>query len=840
MATYIVTVRSGGNVYKLRTTRLSKMIVTTLAALSISVVGVAPANSAAPVELTGSAWYPGYGADQSSQSFINAYRMYLLGEEAGSYSHLLSWSNSGGDVGLCQNGSGVGSIADAGAGVETNCDLTTLRTEDRYLEAMLVLPPCSETGVDENLCIESVSIYESGTTASQATLIEQTPGPIVAAQTDIGLRAGSTMSIWESSWNHAGGTGRYLVNAVVTANAFRYDGEETLSYEGLRITVTPVEEIDDVDLGEVTLSVSGPMFVEENKFADKCGYTSGVPGTSGKCGRNHDFAANTRVSVSVRVPSTVGGFFKGRMESPDITVAARDGHEGTQIITASGESASAPRVLGSLTYCVMPGDADVDPTKDCEGTTPETNGGTINPDIAGLPTDMATRAGFEAGFSSGTLYKDTDSDALTFINWAKVQNSDTATAVQTLWSFSTMGMGSQDQCLMDTTIMHGIVTTNAMAYSDSPPTMDESGNLNYVVAGMHYLPGGTEEVSGSYHLFLNKNTADCLYGSLGDNPTATVSIVDDSAQEKQATVAFSVDSDWLKLSATGFAFSQNTISVGLTPTVVESPPAPSAPPVIPIVNVAPQPVTPPTIPAGTTGAVLIGGQSANVTIAPSSTKGSLEIKGTDWSLDISPSTARDALNANGELVLNPQLTPDISGAGFQANSKASAYLIPSSATQVAALGISQGGLRAMTTGTIDLGEIPVSATGTFTANLDLSSASPGSYVLQINGAAPDGKIRSISVKANVPDTALKGWTKKISDNQVKVYVKNVVGAGKVQIFVNGEELAWINAGDETDRKLRFAQGFNYLVRTVILEPGKNRIEIRLDGERIRFNTYGLE
>jgi hypothetical protein len=109
--------------------------------------------------------------------------------------------------------------------------------------------------------------------------------------------------------------------------------------------------------------------------------------------------------------------------------------------------------------------------------------------------------------------------------------------------------------------------------------------------------------------------------------------------------------------------------------------------------------------------------------------------------------------------------------------------------------------------------------------------------LQINGAAPDGKIRSISVAANVLDVALKGWTKKISDTQAKVYVKNVVSGGTVQIFVNGREIAWVNAVDETDPKLRKANGFNYLVRTINLVPGKNRVEIKVDGERERFTTY---
>lgn len=823
----------------------NKKILGLAAALLLVGTTVGPAKAVAPVELEGSAWYPGYAQDESEQTFINSYRMWLLGEPAGSYSHLVSWdfSEAAGDVALCQDGNGNGVVAASGdVGVRDHCDLESLRTSDdltesRVLEAQLVLPPCEVEGAEQGLCIEEVQIFEAGSSPVVATLDvtrPQSPGPVVAAQSDIGLLPGSTTSIWNSTWTHAGGSSTYLVNASVTGTAFEVDGQETFVYSDLQIAVTPVEEVESIYFGEVTLSTSGGSLSEINNFPEKCAYTAGTSGVDGKCGRNHNFAPNTSVAVSVRVPDTVGGFFKGRMESPSVSVAPVEGQAGTQLISVSGKSAEIPRVLTSVKYCDVNGDADLDPTTPCADQ------GAISTEITNLPEQLYSRAQFEAAPGSGTLYKDTEIDwnTLDFIEWAKIKNSDTATSVQTLWTFSTMGSFSQLECLADPTIMHGIVTTNAMAYSDAPPTLDSSGSLNYVVAGMHWMPGGIDAVQGSYNLLLNRATADCLYGELGDNPTASVTIVDDQAQEKSANLTFEIDTEWVRLSALGFEFSTNTISVNIQPETVDSPSVIGSPGVT-SVTTPPAPGSPPAIPAAESGVVLIGGVASTVSIAPSTSGGALEISGEDWSLSVSPSTAGTALNAEGELELNPQLTTDVSGSGFQPDSKASAYLIPSGTTTAAGLGVTQAALRALTTETIDLGPIAVNSTGSFTANLDLSTATAGDYILQINGAAPDGTIRSINLKASVMDLALKGWTKKISENQVKVYVKNVVRAGKVQIFVNGEEIAWINAGDETDHKLRFAQGFNYLVRTVTLEPGKNRIEIRLDGERIRFNTYSL-
>jgi uncharacterized protein YfaS (alpha-2-macroglobulin family) len=74
-------------------------------------------------------------------------------------------------------------------------------------------------------------------------------------------------------------------------------------------------------------------------------------------------------------------------------------------------------------------------------------------------------------------------------------------------------------------------------------------------------------------------------------------------------------------------------------------------------------------------------------------------------------------------------------------------------------------------------------------------------------------------------------------NQVKMYAKNVVGNGKIQFIVDGEEIAWVRTDDPTNSRLRQALGTQYLVRTIELEPGKNRLRFYIDGEQVRLNTY---
>jgi subtilisin family serine protease len=84
----------------------------------------------------------------------------------------------------------------------------------------------------------------------------------------------------------------------------------------------------------------------------------------------------------------------------------------------------------------------------------------------------------------------------------------------------------------------------------------------------------------------------------------------------------------------------------------------------------------------------------------------------------------------------------------------------------------------------------------------------------------------------------KSWTKRLVGNtQAKLYAKNIIGAGKVVFRLNGKQIAWINAIDGTDPKLRTAAGAQYLVRTINLGKGKNVLEVFTDGKRTTRTVY---
>jgi hypothetical protein len=82
--------------------------------------------------------------------------------------------------------------------------------------------------------------------------------------------------------------------------------------------------------------------------------------------------------------------------------------------------------------------------------------------------------------------------------------------------------------------------------------------------------------------------------------------------------------------------------------------------------------------------------------------------------------------------------------------------------------------------------------------------------------------------------ALRGWTRDFGRNELKLYARGVIGAGKVSFFQNGREIAWVRAVDATDPKLNVGTpgARDGMVRTATPVMGRNVFEIYVDGERV--------
>lgn len=133
------------------------------------------------------------------------------------------------------------------------------------------------------------------------------------------------------------------------------------------------------------------------------------------------------------------------------------------------------------------------------------------------------------------------------------------------------------------------------------------------------------------------------------------------------------------------------------------------------------------------------------------------------------------------------------------------------------------------------------------ASFVVPDVEPGQYTLTIEssngsiGLQQQMRVLAGGEVAIVDEvTESKGWTSKQNVSQVKMYAKNIEVGSKYQFFVNGEEVAWVRKNSETDiegSSLRAALGTDYMVRTVDLMPGKNALEVYIDGTRVWRAAY---
>lgn len=125
-------------------------------------------------------------------------------------------------------------------------------------------------------------------------------------------------------------------------------------------------------------------------------------------------------------------------------------------------------------------------------------------------------------------------------------------------------------------------------------------------------------------------------------------------------------------------------------------------------------------------------------------------------------------------------------------------------------------------------------TGTLAISLEATLTPSPSPDSSGSSASPSTTSESQPAAESVIGTADSAivQTRQIGYN-FRIGVFNLVGQGKVQIFQNGREIAWVRATSAADPKLRKASdGSSYFVRNRPLKEGANLIEIKLNGETI--------
>ena len=255
----------------------------------------------------------------------------------------------------------------------------------------------------------------------------------------------------------------------------------------------------------------------------------------GACGMRSDFVDGTKVKLTFRIPENLGGWFSGRMKSPNISV--KKFSDSANRIVVEGSAVDVPQ----LAYVKPKSEIQIEKTLNVG------RGGT------GKGEFWAVTAGGPGS-----------EDVFTWVDLYRKQAKETAAGVSSYWRMMTISAGQGGSCLADTSEVLGIVTTNAMGFDIGAPKF-QAGSLNYQVTGLHYMPDGQTEVEGTYDLVMRSETARCLYHFSKAPISAKVSVTSATGEAKVATTVVRETKDgWLQMAAYGFTFSSPTISVKMT------------------------------------------------------------------------------------------------------------------------------------------------------------------------------------------------------------------------------------------------------------------------------------
>jgi len=379
-----------------------------------------------------------------------------------------------------------------------DCSLDTVQSLGDSLWIHVPMPYCTDPTQD--YCIESVMIYPSGTTPTEATFIKDA-FPIensVPANPDIGIpHGGQPVIVSAPGAPDAIGGDTYMVQSAIHYSYEKSDG----AYGKVRIS--------EMKLSVFPVSENGDGFYSV-----------------------HDFTQGTRVGLTVRAPKEVGGWFKGRLGDAQVQIKPFDNND--YLLSIDAQSVRVPQASIQMTQ------AQLDAQK-------------VNYPLIYGGIQFNSSGG--VGFEGDGMY--------TMLDSMRSVANDTSSSVQTDWYAASAG-GNIGNCASMDQGLAGLVATNATVYSGSAPSYDSTTGIGYKIASMHLLPDGLTTAMGNYDLVIRDDLARCVFGFKPEDTLSTSITVSEGGTTSQATTAVTDENGYLHVSVKDFHFSTPTIYVKLT------------------------------------------------------------------------------------------------------------------------------------------------------------------------------------------------------------------------------------------------------------------------------------
>jgi hypothetical protein len=460
-------------------------------------------------------------------------------------------------------------IARHGAGTSILCDgLNDPRCpKNTSIGVTANLQPCSEK-VTLGCVINLYAVNGSGkrTDAQFIRFIDQyDKRNDYSEQVDRNLVAGTGVgSVWKiPGVTHGGGSDTYVLNAFLVGSS-NFEGD--FAYDTFQFGIAATTELPGSFSARGFVLGADGSIVGIGNMGSGLSCQSSVAQDGQGCFTRNSMPKDTRLGVEIFLPNALSGWFHGRIYRPQITVDQINAQRIRYKIEA--EPVTVPilndvRPQSSLS-------SDFKQFVDSRWGTLAHTGQQLMPGSSG-----------NVAFDVASLY-------LPIVG-------DKASSSGDFWKIKSQGTNGAEPnvsyCSKDKSLVSGIVTTNAMVYTASPPSFNkEEQSLDYRVLSPHLNETGKENL-GSYDLLINAKVARCIYGFSKAPVRAEIQVLASDGTSKVATTVLGEKGDWIFLSANGFTYSEPVIRVKLTQEVQKntstdpsiSPTAPSSESISPVV-----------------------------------------------------------------------------------------------------------------------------------------------------------------------------------------------------------------------------------------------------------------
>jgi hypothetical protein len=402
---------------------------------------------------------------------------------------------------------------------QTTCDWR----DSKFGNGFIDYPRCEK--VDGKNCLKSIEISTKSSEYTKLEFVAEINWNKINISSATLQMTGGAPTIWSS--RDSDGKVTYFLVKVFSGFSW-FNGDPFLEKIEMRILPVTLARYDSSD--------SSTRFFCTN---------SGVY----NCYKEVDFELDSRLRVSVNTPTSLGGFFMGRVADP-IVKQTLNPETSQNEIQLTGSPTRVPILSVKI------------------------------PETATIPANISlVRIGEQNNYPAYDGWWNEHFEL------ASRYSNDRVTRYSTQWGVYAMSPSSTSylQCARSVNGFLGTGTTNAMRYDFNPPTFSD-GAFTFKLSGQHFQPDGVTLELGFYELVLNSEFAKCLYRTTKVPVVAKIEITSADGEKNITTTTSQERDGWFKLQIAALTFSTKTIKISLTPeTPQEVAPVVEIPKVVPTI-----------------------------------------------------------------------------------------------------------------------------------------------------------------------------------------------------------------------------------------------------------------